>query len=46
MVTITDSLRRFTVEQVGIPEAKVETIHYGLDDLPEPWGENPADDGA
>jgi len=44
IVTITDSLRRFTVEQVGIPAAKVETIHYGLDDLPEPWGVNPPDD--
>ena len=44
IVTITESLRRFTVEQVGIPAAKVETIHYGLDALPQPWGENPPDD--
>jgi glycosyltransferase involved in cell wall biosynthesis len=44
VVAITDALRRFTVEQVGIPAGKVETIHYGLDDLPEPWGENPPDD--
>jgi glycosyltransferase involved in cell wall biosynthesis len=44
IVTITESLRRFTVEQVGIPSAKVETIHYGLDRLPEAWGENPPDD--
>src|SRR5204863_2782372 len=36
-------LRRFTVERVGVPAAKVETIHYGLDDLPEAWGENPPD---
>jgi len=43
IVTITESLRRFTVDEVGIPAAKVETIHYGLDDLPEPWGENPPD---
>ena len=43
IVTITDSLRRFTVDEVGIPAAKVETIHYGLDDLPEPWGVNPPD---
>lgn len=41
VVTITDSLRRFTVERVGIPAEKVETIHYGLDALPEAWGENP-----
>jgi glycosyltransferase involved in cell wall biosynthesis len=44
VVTITDSLHRFTVEQVGIPATKVETIHYGLDDLPEAWGTNPPDD--
>jgi glycosyltransferase involved in cell wall biosynthesis len=43
IVTITESLRRFTVEQVGIPARKVETIHYGLDDPPAAWGENPPD---
>jgi glycosyltransferase involved in cell wall biosynthesis len=43
IVTITESLRRFTVEQVGVPADKVETIHYGLDDLPQPWGENAPD---
>jgi glycosyltransferase involved in cell wall biosynthesis len=41
IVAITDSLRRFTVERVGIPAAKVEMIHYGLDAPPQPWGENP-----
>ena len=44
IVTITDALRRFNVERVGVPPAKVETIHYGLDGLPDPWGENPPDD--
>jgi glycosyltransferase involved in cell wall biosynthesis len=44
IVTITDALRRFVVDEVGIPAAKVETIHYGLDDLPAPWGENRPDD--
>ncbi len=44
IVAITDSLRRFTVERVGVPAGKVETIHYGLDDPPEPWGKNPPDD--
>jgi glycosyltransferase involved in cell wall biosynthesis len=43
IVAITDALRTFTVERVGIPAGKVETIHYGLDDLPEAWGENPPD---
>jgi glycosyltransferase involved in cell wall biosynthesis len=49
VVTITEALRRFTVEQVGVPGDKVETIHYGLDDLPQPWGRNAPDevpDGA
>jgi glycosyltransferase involved in cell wall biosynthesis len=43
VVTITDALREFNVERVGIDPAKIETIHYGLDDLPEPWGVNPPD---
>jgi glycosyltransferase involved in cell wall biosynthesis len=43
VVTITDALRDFTVEQVGVPAEKVETIHYGMDDLPQAWGENPPD---
>jgi glycosyltransferase involved in cell wall biosynthesis len=41
VVTITDSLRRFTVEKVGLPADKVTTIHYGMDELPGAWGENP-----
>lgn len=44
IVTITDSLRRFTVERVGVPATKVETIHYGMDELPEPWGANQPDE--
>ena len=43
IVTITDSLRIFTIERVGVPADKVETIHYGMDELPEPWGVNPPD---
>jgi glycosyltransferase involved in cell wall biosynthesis len=44
IVTITEALRRFTIEEVGIPAEKVETIHYGMDELPRAWGENPPDD--
>jgi glycosyltransferase involved in cell wall biosynthesis len=44
IVTITDALHRFTVERVGVPAEKVETIHYGLDNVPDAWGVNPADD--
>ena len=43
IIAITESLARFQVERVGLPAAKVEVIHYGLDDLPQAWGENPPD---
>ena len=41
VIAISDALRTFTVERVGLPSDKVEVVHYGLDELPEPWGENP-----
>ena len=44
VITITEALRDFTVEEVGVNEAKVQTIHYGLDGLPQAWGENFADE--
>jgi len=44
VVTISDSLHRFTVDRVGVPAGKVETIHYGLDGPPQAWGTNPPDD--
>jgi glycosyltransferase involved in cell wall biosynthesis len=44
IVTITDALRRFQRERVGIPDGKLVTIHYGLDEPPPPWGNNPGDD--
>jgi glycosyltransferase involved in cell wall biosynthesis len=44
VVTITDALHRFTVERVGVSAEKVETIHYGLDGVPDAWGVNPPDD--
>ena len=43
VIAITEALRRFNVERVGLPPEKVTTIHYGLDDLPAAWGENPPD---
>ena len=27
-----------SVERVGLPPEKVEVVHYGLDELPPPWG--------
>jgi glycosyltransferase involved in cell wall biosynthesis len=44
VVTITEALRRFQISRVGIPAAKLVTIHYGLDELPRAWGTNPADE--
>ncbi len=41
IVAISEAVRRFSVEDVGLPEDKIDVIHYGLDALPEPWGENP-----
>jgi glycosyltransferase involved in cell wall biosynthesis len=43
IIAITESLARFQVERVGLPPGKVEVIHYGLEDLPQAWGENPPD---
>jgi glycosyltransferase involved in cell wall biosynthesis len=38
VIAISDAVRRFNVEQVGLPADKVEVVHYGLDELPRPWG--------
>jgi glycosyltransferase involved in cell wall biosynthesis len=40
VIAITEALKRFTVERVGLPAEKLEVVHYGLDAPPEPWGEN------
>ncbi len=40
VIAISDSLRRFCVDGVGLPAAKVEVVHYGLDALPQPWGDD------
>ena len=41
VIAISEAVRRFSVEQVGLPAARVEVVHYGLDGLPGAWGENP-----
>jgi glycosyltransferase involved in cell wall biosynthesis len=41
VITITEALRRFCIDEVGLPPQKVEVVHYGLDDLPRPWGASP-----
>jgi glycosyltransferase involved in cell wall biosynthesis len=40
VIAITEALRQFCVDRVGLPAAKIEVVHYGLDTLPAPWGEN------
>jgi glycosyltransferase involved in cell wall biosynthesis len=41
VIAISEAVRRFCVEQVGLPAAKVVVVPYGLDELPQPWAENP-----
>ncbi len=41
VIAITEALRRFCVDGVGLPAAKLEVVHYGLDALPEAWGDSP-----
>ena len=41
VIAISEALRRFNVERVGLPARKLDVVHYGLDELPRPWGENP-----
>ena len=40
-IAISDAVRRFNIEQVGLPAEKIAVVHYGLDALPEPWAANP-----
>jgi glycosyltransferase involved in cell wall biosynthesis len=40
VIAITEALRRFCVDRVRLPAAKFEVVHYGLDELPRPWGES------
>jgi glycosyltransferase involved in cell wall biosynthesis len=44
VIAITDALRDFNVERVGVDAGKIQTIHYGLDELPDAWGVNPPED--
>jgi glycosyltransferase involved in cell wall biosynthesis len=41
IVAISDALKRFQVDRVGLPAGKVEVVHYGMDEPPKAWGENP-----
>lgn len=41
VVAISHALKSFQVDRVGLPADKVEVIHYGMDEPPAAWGENP-----
>jgi glycosyltransferase involved in cell wall biosynthesis len=41
VIAISAALKRYAVERVGLPERKIDVVHYVLDELPQPWGENP-----
>lgn len=41
IVAISEAVRRFSVDEVGLPAEKLELVYYGLDELPRPWGPNP-----
>jgi glycosyltransferase involved in cell wall biosynthesis len=41
IIAISEAVRRFSVDEVGLPAEKIEVVHYGLDALPEPWAANP-----
>lgn len=41
VIAISEAVRRFCVEQVGLPASKIAVVPYGLDELPRPWAENP-----
>jgi glycosyltransferase involved in cell wall biosynthesis len=41
VIAISEAVRRFCIDRVGLPAGKVEVVHYGLDSLPRPWAENP-----
>ena len=38
IICITEALARFNAREVGLPEAKLVVVHYGLDGLPTAWG--------
>jgi len=41
VIAISEAVRRFCVDDVGLPAEKVVVVPYGLDELPRAWAENP-----
>jgi glycosyltransferase involved in cell wall biosynthesis len=42
IIAISEAVRRFSIDEVGLPAEKLELVYYGLDELPKPWGPNPS----
>ena len=40
VIAISHALARFSVDEVGLPAAKVRVVHYGLDELPSAWADD------
>jgi glycosyltransferase involved in cell wall biosynthesis len=41
VIAISEAVRWFSVDRVGLPADKIDVVHYGLDQLPAAWDENP-----
>ena len=41
VIAISTAVRDFCVRSVGLPADRIDVVHYGLDELPRPWAENP-----
>jgi glycosyltransferase involved in cell wall biosynthesis len=40
VIAISEAVRRFSIERVGLPAAKIDVVPYGLDALPGAWATN------
>jgi glycosyltransferase involved in cell wall biosynthesis len=40
VIAISEAVRRFSIERVGLPAGKIDVVPYGLDALPGAWTEN------
>jgi glycosyltransferase involved in cell wall biosynthesis len=41
LIVISRAVQDFCIRSVGLPAEKIDVVHYGLDELPRPWAENP-----
>lgn len=41
IICITEALARFNADRVGIPRGKISVVHYGMDEVPAAWSDDP-----